>query len=227
MQHSYWYVVVALLFLAGCIGAQNIYRESPVAVESLTLGPFQREPARTVVTLKGQAGICERLDTRQRLEGKTFYLSVIGIHEGPADRECAAVVEAYMQTVELMFFGLEPGLYTVKAGALAKTFNVPPADVSEALVDAVEVALLESDPVQVVVTANGYLRSGCQEIGEVSQHFESDTFFVTISAMSPWGGACPPIAPPFTERVTLETQNLPPGTYEVDVNGVVKTFTLP
>jgi hypothetical protein len=89
------------------------------------------------------------------------------------------------------------------------------------------VALLESYPVQVVVTARGSLRSGCEEMAGVSQRFEDDTFFVTVLGSFPPGIACTPEAPPFSETVTLETQGLSPGTYKVDVNGVVETFTLP
>jgi hypothetical protein len=220
---------VALLFLAGCMGARDIYQENPVAVETLTLGEVQENPRRITATLTGYTGVCERLKTRQRREGKTFYLSVVGIYEGPADAVCPAVAREYTQTVTLDLEGLEPGVYSVRADDESDTFTLPEDGrvTYAAIVDSVEVALLGSYPVQVVVTARGSLRSGCEDIAGVSQRFEDDTFFVTVLGSFPLGIACTPVAPPFTERVTLTTADLVSGTYKVNVNGVVESFTLP
>lgn len=220
-------LLAMLLFLTGCVGAHDIYQENPVGVETLTLGEVQESPRQVVATLTGYTGVCERLETRQRLEDRTFYLSVVGIYEGPADAECPAIAQEYTQRVTLELYGFEPGVYTVRANSLSQTFAVPAQAIREALVDRVVVALLESDPVQVVVTAEGSLGSGCQEIGEITQRFEDDTFFVTVLAVSPWAFDCTPVAPPFSERVMLETADLALGTYKVNVNGVVESFTLP
>jgi hypothetical protein len=125
-----------------------------------------------------------------RAEAKTFYLNVVGIYEGPADAECPASAQEYTRRVTLELYGFEPGIYTVRAGSLSQTFAVPAQAIRKAVVDRVEVALLESYPVQVVVTAEGSLGSGCQEIDEVTQRFEEDTFFITILAASPWAFDC-------------------------------------
>lgn len=219
--------VLLFLFLTGCMGARNIYRENPVGVETLTLSEVQESPRQVTATLKGYTGVCVQLGTRQRREGKTFYLRVVGIYEGPADVACPAVAVEYTQTVTLDLYGFEAGVYTIRAGSLSQTFSVPAQAMREALVDRVEIALLESDPVQVVVTAEGSLGSGCQEIGDVNQRFEKDTFFITVLAVLPWALDCTPVAPPFSEKVTLETADLAPGTYKVNVNGVVETFAFP
>lgn len=218
---------LCLGLLCGC--APYGYQEHELAVETLTLSDLQREPARIVATLTGWTGVCERLQVNQRLEGRVFVLSVVGVYEGPAAAECPAIAKEYTESVALEFYpyDLVPGVYTVRAGSLEKTFTYPPDEAHEALVEKVDVALLESYPVQVVVTAEGYLTSGCEEISEVTQRLEDTTFFVTISAASPWGESCPPVAPAFTERVTLETRGLELGPYTVNVNGVVKNFALP
>jgi hypothetical protein len=220
---------IALLFLSGCVGTPDVYRENPVGVETLTLGEVQENPKQITATLTGYTGVCERLETRQRREGRTFYLSVVGIYEGPADAACPAVAREYTQTVTLDLEGLEAGVYTVSAGDKSDTFILLAGErvTYAATVDSVEVALLESYPVQVVVTARGSLRSGFEEMAGVSQRFEDDTFFVAVLGSFPPGIACTPVAPPFTERVTLTTADLAPGTYKANVNGVVETFTFP
>ena len=223
-----------LIFVACSVGlfsscAPTAPQESEITVETLTLSPPQKYPASIEAILTGWSGICERLEVRQRLTGKTFELSIVGSTEVPSGTECPAVAREYTEKTKIEFYryDLEPTLYTVKAGLLAKTFSVPADDTYGARVDTVEVLPLESEPVQVVITASGSLRSGCEAIGSVSQRLGDKTFFVNVFAVAPWGEACTPVAPPFTERVTLATDDLEPGIYEVDVNGVVESFTLP
>lgn len=203
---------VALLFLLSCLGAPNIYQEHPVGVDTLTLGEVQESPPQVVATLKGYTGVCERLETRQRLEAeaKTFHLNVVGIYEGPANAECPALTQEYTRRMTLELYGFEPGVYTVRAGSLSQMFSVPAETTFEVSVETLEVALLESYPVQVVVTASGHLRSGCEEIAGISQRLEGDTFFVTILGKAPWAFDCTPVAPPFPERITLQTIDLAP-----------------
>jgi hypothetical protein len=220
-------LLLCLALLFGC--SQNVYQEHELSVETLTLSDLQREPARITATLTGWTGVCERLVVRQQLSGKTFHLTLAGISEGPADAACPAIAREYTEraVIEFSRYDLEPGTYRVRVGSLEETFTYPADAGREAWVEAVDVALLESYPVQIVVSAHGSLRSGCDEIAEVTQRLEDHTFFVTILAAEPWGESCPPIAPPFTERVTLETTDLPPGPYTVDVNGVTQDFVLP
>ena len=223
-----------LIFVACSVGlfsscAPTAPQENETTVETLTLSPLQKYPASIEAILTGWSGICERLEVRQRLTGRTFELSVVGITEVSSGTECPAVAREYTEKTKIEFYryDLEPTIYTVKAELLEKTFSVPADDTYEARVDTVEVLLLESKPVQVVVTASGFLRSGCEAIGSVSQRLEDKTFFVEVLVVAPWGEACTPVAPPFTERMTLATNDLEPAIYEVDVNGVVESLTLP
>lgn len=235
MKQAYSSAILAILLcLTACRGAPNIYQEYPVGVDTLTLGEVQKSPPQVVATLKGYTGVCERLETRQRLEAeaKTFYLSVAGIYEGPANAECPAIAQEYMQKVTLELSGLAPGIYVVRAGNQLASFALRQDEWEpyEASILDVEIALLESDPVQVVVTAEGHLHNGCDVLGEVNQHRVGDTFFVTVYGLTPdlpADFACTPAGANFSERIALQTTDLPPGTYKVDVNGVVESFTFP
>ena len=94
-----------------------------------------------------------------------------------------------------------------------------------ALVDEIDILILESFPVQINVIARGNLPDPCTEISEVLQEREGDTFFITIKTYrSP--GFCIQVLAPFEEIISLEVYGLPAGTYTVDVNGVQGTFDL-
>ena len=103
-------------------------------------------------------------------------------------------------------------------------FSIPPT-IGLALVDEIEILILESFPVQINVIARGNLPDPCTEISEVLQEREDDTFFITIKTYrSP--GFCIQVLAPFEEIIPLEVYGLPAGTYTVDVNGVQGTFDL-
>ncbi len=94
-----------------------------------------------------------------------------------------------------------------------------------ALVDEIDILILESFPVQINVIARGNLPDPCTEISEVLQEKEGNTFFITIKTYrSP--GFCIQVLAPFEEIIPLEVYGLPAGTYTVDVNGVQDTFDL-
>jgi len=103
-------------------------------------------------------------------------------------------------------------------------FSILPT-IGLALVDEIDILILESFPVQINVIASGNLPDPCTEISEVLQEREGDTFFITIKTYrSP--GFCIQVLAPFEEIIPLEVYGLPAGTYTVDVNGVQATFDL-
>ena len=92
--------------------------------------------------------------------------------------------------------------------------------------DRIEIAILESFPVQVHVRAFGYLPDSCTTISDVSQSREGDTFKVVIMTSRPADAVCAQVLVEFQEVIPLQVVGLPAGTYTVDVNGVTDTFTL-
>lgn len=106
------------------------------------------------------------------------------------------------------------------------SYDITDLTVQPALVEGVSIAILESFPVQVQVTAVGSLRSGCEEIYDVLASREENTFTVIMNAAAPKDAVCTKVLRPFEETFALDVMGLPAGTYTVDVNGVVETFTL-
>jgi hypothetical protein len=96
----------------------------------------------------------------------------------------------------------------------------------EAVVDSIDIAILESFPVQIQVLARGNLPDDCTEIDQVLQERQDQTFTVTITAARPADALCTEALVPFEETFSLDVYGLSAGVYTVDVNGVTGTFEL-
>ncbi len=96
----------------------------------------------------------------------------------------------------------------------------------QAVVDSIDVLIMESFPVQVSVTAQGNLPDGCTQIDEVITQQTGTTFRVAITTLRQPSAVCTLALVPFEETIPLDVEGLPAGTYEVSVNGVSDSFTL-
>jgi len=96
----------------------------------------------------------------------------------------------------------------------------------EAVVDSVDILILESFPVQIQVLARGNLPDGCTEIDQIIRERQDQTFTVTITTARPADAMCTQALVPFEETFSLDVYGLRAGTYTVDVNGVTGTFEL-
>ena len=97
---------------------------------------------------------------------------------------------------------------------------------STAMIDHLDIMLLESWPVQVKVMVHGYFPDSCTQIDTVTTKIIQQTFYVTVTTIRPGQLACNQMLVPFKEIVPLETKGLAAGNYTVNINGVTETFTL-
>ena len=107
--------------------------------------------------------------------------------------------------------------------------NTAPSDevvTDEATVTSIDIAILESFPVQVRVGINGNLSDACTTIGDISTRREGSTFFVTVMTERPAEAFCAQVVQSFKESVSLDVLGLPAGTYTASVNGIASTFVL-
>jgi inhibitor of cysteine peptidase len=97
-----------------------------------------------------------------------------------------------------------------------------------ATVEEIDIRILESFPVQVHVTARGYLPDGCTVINENATNVqrEGNTFNVYLETMRPKEAICTEALVPFEQNIPLDVYGLERGTYIVNVNGVEGTFEL-
>lgn len=96
----------------------------------------------------------------------------------------------------------------------------------QAIVDSISIAILESFPVQVRVTAKGNLSDGCTTIDQIETTRGGNAFTTTIATKRQANVGCIEVLVPFEESFSLPVEGLPAGDYTVTVNGVSDTFNL-
>ncbi|HSL31341.1 MAG TPA: SH3 domain-containing protein [Anaerolineales bacterium] len=99
---------------------------------------------------------------------------------------------------------------------------------SVAVVESVEIQILESMPVQVQAVIRGQLPdAGCTTIASVEQVRDGNAITLTLVTTTDPLALCAQSLTPFEQVVPLDVSNLPAGTYTVDVHGIEQTFELP
>ncbi len=127
----------------------------------------------------------------------------------------------------MMIFGI-----LLSACQPAVPTEVPPADDeysygTDAIVELVEVVLLESFPLQARAIVTGSLPDGCTEIHDITVEREGQEFILTVITRRPTGDvACTQALVPFQETVSLDIEGLEAGTYVVIAQDQQATFTL-
>ena len=105
----------------------------------------------------------------------------------------------------------------------------PPTESSaqgRAFLESLQVAVLESFPVQVQATISGNLSDGCTTIVEIPVQRQNNVFLINVVTARDEQLACTQALVPFNETVALDVQGLPAGTYTVMADGLSQTFTL-
>jgi hypothetical protein len=92
-------------------------------------------------------------------------------------------------------------------------------------VQRIEVQVVRSTTPQVFVHVHGVLLDGCTFLGAVEQHRENQVVTVTISTRHTSAEVCTMIAKLVDETIRLEGA-FAPGSYTVNVNGVVEKFSI-
>jgi len=94
-----------------------------------------------------------------------------------------------------------------------------------ALVDEIDILVLESFPVQIRATVKGNLPSPCFEIGDINEIRQYNHFTVSIKTKEV-AEICAQVLTPFEESIPLSVYGLKAGRYTVEINGAMGEFTL-
>ena len=105
--------------------------------------------------------------------------------------------------------------------------SLPETVSREAQVQSVEVQVANSAPLQVNAVVRGVLTESCATLGESQVEYASNTFHITVYALSPGDRGCLQTTTPFETTIPLNIKDLPAGNYTVIANGVSAVFTLP
>jgi hypothetical protein len=90
---------------------------------------------------------------------------------------------------------------------------------NEAMVESVELLVMESMPVKVEAVINGYLPDGCTTIAGIASERQGDTFTIHITTQRDILALCTQALVDFSEAVPLDVLGLDAGTYTVNVVG--------
>jgi hypothetical protein len=95
-----------------------------------------------------------------------------------------------------------------------------------ALVEGVDVLILESFPVQAQAVVRGSLPDACTTLVPATITRQGNTFSLVLATTRPAEAACAQVLTPFEHTLPLDVAGLPRGIYTVDANGVQATFEL-
>lgn len=104
--------------------------------------------------------------------------------------------------------------------------DTAPQDQGGAVVESVEVLILESLPVQIHILVKGQLPDACAQIEGHQVTQEGNTIDITLNTTWPANQRCMAALTPFEQTIPLAVNELTPGEYTVEVGGVSQTFTL-
>ena len=96
----------------------------------------------------------------------------------------------------------------------------------QAIVESIDIRILESFPVQVNAVVRGQLPDACSLIDKAQPTREGNTFRIALSIARRPDARCAPALTPFEHTLALEVAGLTAGTYLVTAGGVSSSFTL-
>ena len=97
----------------------------------------------------------------------------------------------------------------------------------EAMIDRVDVLLMESFPLQARAVITGNFPDGCTELAAITVDRQGNEFVLTVQTRRPTGDiACTEALVPFEESVELDILGLEAGTYTVIAQDQQESFTL-
>ena len=107
------------------------------------------------------------------------------------------------------------------------TEEAPVSIAGMAVVQSVDIQILESMPLQVNAVIRGQLPdAGCTTISGITQMRDGNTFHITLTTTTDPLALCAQALTPFEEVVQLDTSNLSAAPYVVNANGVQQAFEL-
>ncbi len=104
--------------------------------------------------------------------------------------------------------------------------GTPEAVSGQAMVDSLEVLILESFPVQVRVVARGALPDGCTTLETVSVTRDGNEFTGVITTTRPGDAVCTEALIDFERVIPLDVADLLAGDYAVKINEATTSFSL-
>jgi hypothetical protein len=210
-------------------------------LEELGVNVLDSMPVQVIVTLSGYLPDgCIEIETITAAQKEDVFTIEIVTRRPAGDVACTMAIVPFEEDFILDVEGLAPGTYTVVAQDKQATFSLDAEDPSQAYpgdqkfdygtdarLESLSVNIMESFPVQVSVSLQGYLPDGCTQIHEITSERQEDLFTIEIVTRRPAGDiSCTQAIVPFEETVSLDVEGLPAGEYTVQSGDFEEIFTL-
>lgn len=222
-------------------GEQEYIYGQEATVESLEINILESYPVQAQAVVSGYLpdGCTELDEITVEREGDEFILT-LNTRRLTGDVACTEALVPFEETIDLDIAGLEGG-FTVIAQDRTATFSLEGGGSaypigeddmkytfgSRATLESMSVNIMESFPVQVSVSLQGYMPDGCTEIHRITSSRDGQVFTIEIETKRPTGDvACTMAIVPFERNVTLDVQGLSAGEYTVKSGVLSETFTL-
>lgn len=144
----------------------------------------------------------------------SFFFSPIGEEGSETRRTAEALYSLVIESFRLL------------SESTAPASDAPLSDTGEAMVEAVEIQILESFPVQVRAVVRGQLPDACAFVETTEVVLEGNTFYINMTVARHPNMRCAQMLTPFEQIVPLETAALAAGTYTVQAGEVAEEFAL-
>ncbi len=216
-----------------------IYGEDAI-VESLEVILLESFPVQAQVKVIGNLRDgCEELFEIDVEKVDMEFILILTTRHLTGDIACTEALVPFKEVVRLEIEGLKAGSYTVIAEDQEVTFELtvdnvnagPASDIkyeygSDAVLQSMLLNIMESFPIQISVSLDGYLPNGCIKIKEINVLHDEETFYVRIITKRPAGDVfCTTAIVPFDETVSLAVEGLPAGEYTVQCGEFSEVFT--
>jgi len=96
----------------------------------------------------------------------------------------------------------------------------------EAVVETVDIAILESFPVQIRAVLRGTVSDACTEMDSITAQREGDTFTLVVRTRRPVDALCAQVLTPYEATKGLDVLGLPAGIYTVVAGDATASFEL-
>jgi hypothetical protein len=99
----------------------------------------------------------------------------------------------------------------------------PKTEIVPIHVESVEVQILKSNPAQVQAAVKGVVGDSCSTLDKVTQTRSGNSIVIRITAVRTLDVPCMEMAQLYDQVIKLDG-SFPPGSYQLNVNGVIREF---
>ena len=200
---------------------------------------FDSVPVEIFVRARGTfPNACTGVDTIHQEFADDLFEITITVRRISSD-DCGVEPVDFEESIPLNVFGLPAGVYRVNVNGVEAAFELEQDNTGSeepdsragteygvAQINQMEVEVLPGSPQQLQVTVTGEVPDSCTTIGDPTMVFEDHVLVVTLPTARPARAACATVMTFFEKTLVLDLDDLAPGTYLVDVNGVQKEFVI-